>query len=332
MKHSSRFSVHPGWKVLMADIGINSADVLTLAGLPPDLFSQRDASLSVNDYFNFWDSLEKIAHGVEVPLRLAGALSAESFDPPIFASLCSPNLNVALRRLKQYKPLIGPIALDVETNDVFSSVTISCYKTELPIPRLLSATELVFFVQVARMATRHHIIPKEVVCSVSLSQPNLYKDYFGVEVKSGNVNRVSFRVADAQRPFLTENAGMWNFFEPELKKRLSKLLVEASTQQRVKSALLELLPSGQVSIDHVAGKLAVSKRTLQRKLSSEQSSFQSVLNATRQELAQHYLNNSGMSSGEISFLLGFQDSTSFYRAFNSWTGQTPEQYRMSAVH
>lgn len=51
------------------------------------------------------------------------------------------------------------------------------------------------------------------------------------------------------------------------------------------------------------------------------------LNTTRKELAQHYLSRSSISPGEISYLLGFQESSSFIRSFRGWTGITPGEYR-----
>ena len=116
-------------------------------------------------------------------------------------------------------------------------------------------------------------------------------------------------------------------FEPELKKRLSDLKKDATVSQRVKSALLEMLPSGESSMEEVAATLAMSKRTLQRKLSAEDVNFQMVLSNTRKELAHHYLVNSTMSQAEISYLLGFQDTNSFIRAYSAWTGSSPGQYR-----
>ena len=66
---------------------------------------------------------------------------------------------------------------------------------------------------------------------------------------------------------------------------------------------------------------------MQRRLNAEKLSFQAVLDATREELARHYLGSSAMSGAEISFLLGFEDPSSFFRAFHTWTGETPEQVR-----
>jgi AraC-like DNA-binding protein len=121
---------------------------------------------------------------------------------------------------------------------------------------------------------------------------------------------------------------MWEAFEPSLRQRLSVLDEQASTADRVRGVLLETLPAGLSSVDAVAQRLAMSKRSLQRHLGDEAVNFQDVLNRVRQELAQHYLINSSISPGEISWLLGFQESNSFIRAFRSWTGTTPLAYRM----
>ena len=97
------------------------------------------------------------------------------------------------------------------------------------------------------------------------------------------------------------------------------------------SALLELLPSGKCSLDVVAKKLGTSSRTLQRRLRTEGLRFKEVLDDTREALAKHYLRTSALSGAEISFLLGFDDPNSFSRAFNAWTGTTPERARRNLL-
>lgn len=327
MKQASRFSVQRGWKLLISDLGLSPADVLALAGLPGDLFSRTDASLAAAEYFALWRGLETAAGDLELPLAIGQAISVEAFDPPIFASLRSPNLNVALQRLSEFKRLIGPMHLAVEITADGTTVELSCYGYAGVLPRSLCATELVFFTQLARLATRHAVVP----LAVTLVQPPLhseaYEAYFGVPVGVGESNRICFSSTDAARPFLTEDAQMWDYFADGLRQRLSTLEADAGIAERVRIALLQMLPSGQSSIEAVASRLAMSKRSLQRALSAEAASFQTILGATREQLAQHYLANSTLSSGEIAFLLGFQDGNSFIRAFTSWTGTSPVRYR-----
>lgn len=332
MKQVGKFIIQRTWKVLMTDMGLRPGEVLTLAGLPTDMFSRKEASLSPADYFQLWRGMEQAAGDGELPLMMGQAISVEAFDPPIFASLCSPHLNAALHRLSHFKALIGPLMLAIDVGAEHTTVVLDCYGHQGAIPRCLAAAELVLLTQFARLATRQHIVPQEVELAVLPANLAPYEAFFGCALTQGNGNRLSFHAADAVRPFLTEDAAMWAFFETELNKRLSDLEMGASMTQRVRSVLLELLPSGQSTIDAVAKRLAVSKRTLQRTLSEESCSYQDVLGTTRKELAQHYLTRSSISLGEVSWLLGFQDSNSFQRAFKVWTGTTPGEYRLGLRH
>lgn len=92
----------------------------------------------------------------------------------------------------------------------------------------------------------------------------------------------------------------------------------------------KLMPMGQCSIDCVAEKLCISPRTLQRRLKSEDTNYQQQLNQSRELLAKHYLTTSEMNVTEISFLLGFEELSSFSRAFHIWTGDSPETFRAEA--
>ncbi len=334
MKHPNSFTLPPGWRILLKDLGIRPTDVLRRAGLPDDLLTREAVHLSTAEYFDFWRGLDLEAADSTLPIRIGRAISIEIFDAPIFAALCSPNLNVGARRISRYKRLIGPLALHVEVRAAETVLEIEYLDKSQEPPSCLVATELVFFVQLARLATREEIRPLAVTTPEPPQPADAYAEYFGRRIGSCPRHAVTFSAEDAARPFLTANAKMWEFFEPELRKRLSELDETATTTDRVRGALLELLPSGSASLQAVSRKLAVSTRTLQRRLGSEGRSFQRVLDATREDLARHYLGSSEMSGAEISFLLGFEDPNSFFRAFHAWTGETPEQARtaMLGVH
>ena len=189
--------------------------------------------------------------------------------------------------------------------------------------------ELVFWVALPRLATRAPLRPIRVTSPYPPDDADAYLGYFGVRVRMSDRYTVAYSAEDAARPFLTANETMWDFFEPDLRRRLAELEEGTPVGERVRVALLELLPSGEGSMEAVAHELAFSTRTLQRRLKGEGTTFQAVLNTTRESLARHYLANSAMSAGEISFLLGYEDPHSFYRAFNAWTGQSPERVRLA---
>lgn len=327
MKRASKFSISPSWKILFNDMNIDVTTALKLAGLPEDLFQRDNIQLVPRDFFRLLEGLEAAAGTRELGLLLAENLSTEAFDPPLFASLCSRNLNEALVRIKQYKPLIGPLVMDVAISEKHTWLTISCYGYDKAIPKSMSSVELTFYTQLARIATRHTIQPLAITTPELPNNIDAYAKYFGCNITQGEKVSICFSAQDAERPFLTSNAGMWHFFEENLNRRLKDMEASATTYERVKAALLETLPSGESAIEFIAEKLAISKRTLQRKLSEEDRNYQSILIEVRTELAEHYLKKSQLSLGEIAFMLGFRESNSFTRAYSAWKGISPGQYR-----
>lgn len=327
MKSTVRFSVQQGWKVIIADMGFDQQALLKKARLPADLFHRSDATLSVDDFFALWHGMETLADHDAIPLLIGQHVSVESFDPPVFAALCSPNLTVAFERLAHYKRLVGPMILTLDQQPGRVVIDIECYGYNRPLPKSLALSELTFMLALARLGTRRHIQPMSVTVPAVPIEMAPYESYFGVPIQQGKHTRIEFSSQDAVQPFMTHNLGMWHYFEQELQQRLDQLDQHNTTIDRVKSLLLELLPSGQASAEAVAEQLAMSKRTLQRKLSAEGKPFRELLQETRQQLATHYLRDKTLSTGEISFLLGFADGNSFIRAFHHWTGYAPGHYR-----
>ena len=321
------FIVDLGWQVLLKDLGLSTQDLLRYAHLPLDLFNRSSPTLTTEEYFRLWRGFEHLLSDPVFPLRLGQAISVESFSPPIFACFCSPNLNVALARLAQYKPLIGPLRLDVKQTEKQTAIALGPLPGNHPLPSSLIAAELVFFVHVARLATREHITPTTVHTIVSLPQQEQYEEFFGAQLDVGKINGVTFSAEDAQKPFLTTNENMWSIFEPELRTRMLNLGLEAQVRDRVRACLIEILASGECSMADVAQRLAISTRTLQRRLQEENTSFQQEITNLRKELAHHYLLKTRYSSADIAFLLGYNNPSSFFRAFHMWTGKTPDGVR-----
>lgn len=325
------YAVWPGWRLLMQDAGLATAPILRRADLPGDLFARDQVRLTSIDFFKLWMAIEEEARSLDAslpaPLRIAKVMTSDWFDPELFAALCSANLGSAVERLAKYVKLIAPMTIKLDRTATRATVTIDFLDQTKPPPSVFLAFKLVFFVQLGRLATRSEIRPLDVAwpsaTDASDADANLYRNFFGVVVREARLATIVFAVDDVDRPFLTENHRMWMFFEPSLRQRLADLDRTASMVERVRSALLEVLPAGGVSMRTVGKRLGIGTRTLQRRLHEEGTSFQATLDAVRSALADHYLRKTMMSNSEIALLLGFEDANSFIRAFRGWTGTTP---------
>ncbi len=276
-------------------------------------------------YYRFWEAMEVELQAGFLPVEMAKRTTTESFAVPIFAAACSRDLESAARRLADYKPLVSPVKLTTSSTPSGLTITYDWGALDPP-PAVLVWSDLLFWVAIARLATRTHIEPTKVV-GPRVDAVDEIADYTGAKPGFGLTTSISFDRPSATAPFLTANPEMLKAFEPSLRARLVDLDQEATYSDRVHVALLELLPGGESSIDDVAHHLATSTRTLQRRLHQESNTFQRILATTREQLAQHYLQDQHLPTAQIAFLLGYEDPTSFQRAYREWTGTTPSRAR-----
>lgn len=330
-KNRTRYAFDKGWQALFHDLKIGVQDVLRHAQLPLDLFSRKPITMTGEEYFRFWKGLAFVTqHDPTFSLRMVQAISTETVSPALFVAFCSDDLNTALHRIAKYKPLVGPLRMTVDQSKNQTQITFSGALPDDRVPENLIIMELAFWVHAARMATRTLIIPKSVHMMFEPPARDAHEAFFGSPIILSEFNGLAFEATDAAKPFLTTNHAMWSILQPELNRRLQDLTKESSFKERVRACLVEILASGRHSMADVAAKLAMSSRTLHRRLKEEDTTFQGVLDELREELTRHYLCVSDYSSTEIAFLLGYEETNSFYRAFRTWTGNTPEEIRSSA--
>lgn len=323
---NNRFILDRKFSDLLESVGITVTEALKKSDLPEDLFSRQIPSLTTHEYIRFMESLKELSIDKSTPIKIGTIENLETFSPPIFAAYCSKNALTCVNRLSTYKKLIGPLVFLVNENKDDITIELTFENEENRLPEFLVAIEMVFLIQLIRNATKVHIVPKEVMTNYKLDN-YIYESFFGVAPKVGPRNIITISKEDALLSFISQNDAMWEYFKPELRRRLSELDVDDTYAARVRSALIELLPAGEGNIESVSRKLRCSKRTLQRKLKEEDTTFQKQLNHTRELLARHYLENSDMVIDDIAYLLGYQDLTSFVRAFHIWTGMTISEYR-----
>lgn len=102
---------------------------------------------------------------------------------------------------------------------------------------------------------------------------------------------------------------------------------ERSLVAQVRSAVTDSLPDGLPSRAAVARRLALSERTLHRRLAEEGVSFQQLANTARREAAEALLADDRHTLTDVAYLTGFADQSAFTRAFKRWTGLTPQAHR-----
>jgi AraC-like DNA-binding protein len=91
--------------------------------------------------------------------------------------------------------------------------------------------------------------------------------------------------------------------------------------------LVERLGQSVLTLDAAAGALAVSRRTLIRRLAEEGASFRLILDDVRSDIARALLQDRSLSIADIAFFLQYSEPAAFHRSFGRWTGLTPHAFR-----
>ncbi|MCW2271504.1 HTH-type transcriptional regulator VirS [compost metagenome] len=115
--------------------------------------------------------------------------------------------------------------------------------------------------------------------------------------------------------------------------RLMRQHLEAISEQHnqrlpshVQRLLRSFLPSGRVTIECIADFMRLSPRSLQRQLAEQGTSFQTLLDDTRQAMTLRYLEESDISLMQLTEVLGYANQSAFSRAFQRWFGTSPRQW------
>lgn len=108
---------------------------------------------------------------------------------------------------------------------------------------------------------------------------------------------------------------------------LATIPVLEGVSGKVLEALKLRVGQAELSIDHIARDLSLSKRTLQRRLQQQQANFAQLRDILRFHYAIKFLIDEHMSVDSVSRSLDFSDRTSFTNAFKRWTALSPSVFR-----
>ena len=138
-------------------------------------------------------------------------------------------------------------------------------------------------------------------------------------------NALVLRRADADRRLPMYDATLARLLDEQCRAQL-KLRQTAGVTGQVRAQLLGALGLA-ASLEDVAQQLAMSDRSLRRKLDEENTTFRGLVEEERRLLAERLLQSTEMKLDEMALQLGYADTASFTRAFRRWFGQSPGEYR-----
>lgn len=313
----------------LTEFGISVPAVLRRAGLPQDLFEQTRVLVSTEELFALWGSIGSVSTDPLIGLRLGVETKTERFHPMGIAALSTENFVAAVKHMARYKKLTAPEEILYELDDAEFRVGFRWLLSVDSEPQVLTDYCHAWMLTIARVGTGNQkLTPLRVEYLQPRTNLRSIERHFGCEVIGGaSRNAIVFRATDATAPFVTRNSELLDLLAPQFDEQLRQFNAEGTFVELVRRAIQDRLTGHRPSIDAIAEALHMSSRTVQRRLQDAGYSFQRVLDEARHQMARYYLSNSVLELNEAAYMLGFEDPNSFGRAFRTWEGVPPSDWR-----
>jgi AraC-like DNA-binding protein len=330
MQRSSSSTWVRGLLEMFASRGVDVPWLVRAAEIAPERVENPDERFTADEVSRLWELAVERSGDCTLGMDRALTLHHVNFDVVGYAMLSSPDLRSALQAFGRYLALISDAATFqvVPAEQGGAWLELGHTGNTRPIPRQRFAYGMLGMLTLSQWLTRRDVQPLAVEFKFPAPPERAaYAAAFGCPVAFDcHENRMLLVAADLQTPLPSRNPGMLALHEQVMQARLARL-GHATVSYRVTSEIVRRLHRGEPRREHVAASLALADRTLQRRLHAENTSFQQLLDDARRELAGKYLADARYSLCEVADLLGFGDSSNFFRACRRWFGMPPGQYR-----
>ncbi|WP_436646292.1 helix-turn-helix domain-containing protein [Lactiplantibacillus plantarum] len=322
-----KIMVSEQFQCFMASLGVDLNSLLEAAGINKVVWQEQ---LMLSDV-EYWQLMNEFDNQLtdEMILSLGNITNINTFMPSFFAALAAKNGEQAIARMATYKSLAGPVHLEIVTKPDIVNIHIFGNSLGVELPRFTIMTEQLLLISLLRVGTGKLIKP------ISVGSKYPYGDQIDavMSIRPQQLvdNCIQFQVTDLQRAFISANNSMWAFLQPGLDQQKLAIEHNQSLLATVQALLLKKIPSGSFSIDEIATSLNLSKRTLQRHLSTLSTTFNDEVQIARRTLVVPLMKDQSLNLIEISYLLGYSDPDSFSRAFKKWFHQSPSVYRQQSL-
>lgn len=328
MKDFARASALSGYEQFSIQYGIDSKKMLKTVGLPEDILKQAEGVIS---YRRFLHLLELSAEQTNDPLfglKFGLYQGVSVFGPLLYLIRNCQTFGEALKELQQFFHLhMGAAQLTFSQKDGLAQL--AYHVLDPTQPGIKQGMELALGVgyQLLRTLLGKHW--KATAITVEHAPQDSLKNYTKLLGQTPIFNEsesgIFIEAKSLKAPLINADPELHHL----MKKHLHSM-EELSTQELpayVEYLLRNLLAQGQANIEKVTQCMAMSKRTLQRRLAESNTSFKEILDKTRRVMAYRYLKDSRLQMTQLADLLGYTSLSAFTRAFIRWHGYPPSKWK-----
>jgi len=307
--------------------GLDSEKIFHDAGIELKEVTSPDARLPVSNVQKVWRYAAENTDDY-FGFIVSGFLTPASFQALGYALWSSSTVKECIERFIRYRCVISHrFFCELLEEDEYYRVTMvdeRSLKSEIT-----NDTGLSYLIRVARQLDEPSFSPLSVrVMRDENDSSGKLEDFYRANIEySSSDCALLFPKSTLEKPLRHGNPMLASQQDAMVERYIAEWGLISEYMMRVKSRIHQLLNVGHASIEQVADGMNITVRTLQRRLSAEQSSYKQLLDEVRHQLAMEFIKDPAANATEIAFRLGFSDSGSFGRTFKRWTNQSFSEYR-----
>jgi AraC-like DNA-binding protein len=317
-----------------ARLGLDTEQIRQAAKLDRATLDNPDARIPVEKADALWQKAYELSGDPNLALHAIEVLPFGAYRVIDFLASSAPTIGAALAKVADYFPLIrsGAVRLSYEVGEPVM------YALEAPThPSLITRPYAEYTLAAVFLRTRIATNQNYPLVRVEFSQTrpaniSEHERIFGCPVRFG---ADACRLVIARDVWDTPRTGgdpaLFSVLETHARMLLQQVPNPDDIVGRVRTGIEAELRGGDPSLESIARQLAMSPRTLQRRLREHGVLFNDVLDELRFRAAKTYLAQRDVAGTEVAYLLGFAEQSSLNRAFKRWSGQTPTEYRRQAT-
>lgn len=312
---------------VIAALGGNPQSVFRAADIDLDRFlSDHEQRLDYVETARLFSSAIGHTQCPHLGMLVGRRTSLDYLGPVALLMRSAATVGDALRDLVTHAQLHdrGSALMLLPLTEQFSLLGYVIQRHDLAEPKPLIDTAVMIGLQIMRELLGPTWTPVRVQLAYRKpSDSAAYLRAFGCPVRF-NANVSAMVIANPQ---LGQKLGTAN---PQLHQSLHAAFsaaAELTLAEQISHQLHPLLLAGEARADQIASRVGLHIRTLHRRLEAEGTHLQQLVTASRQSLAFQLLGNTNLPVSLIAQSLQYQDPNAFSRAFRTWTGSSPQQWR-----
>ena len=314
-------------------LGLDTGPILEAAKLDPATLQDPDARIPVDQSRALWLKAYEVSGDPNLALHAVEVLPFGAYRVIDFLATSAPTIGVALAKVSDYFPLINDIVRlpYVVGEDV---VTFGLEAPSQPAWITRPYAEYTFaavFLRTRIATNQRYPLIRVDFSHARPADTREHERIFECPVEFGADACQLVVARDVwDTPRTGTNPTLFSVLETHARMLMSQRPNPDDTVSRVREAIDAELKGGDPNLESIGRRLAMSPRTLQRRLKDQGVAFNDLLDTMRFQAAKSYLAQRDVAGAEVAFLLGFADPSSFNHAFKRWSGQTPTEYRRQA--